>query len=238
MFKKFYKLCLGLFVVIFIFLDKYEICLANVPAAADNNSTDITSVPESVTNIDKESAEKDSSKKNKGKGNPFKVDGNGTIIDSADSEKDDKHFYTVETPNGNVFYIIVDEQRKEDNVYMTQAVTEEDLLAFIKEADKSKKQDTTSSGSGMDEATIFGKSKEDEEKNEKTEEPKVVEKTQPEKDNSWIFYIVVAIVAGGLAYYFKIYKPQHEEKIYNTVEEFEDDDFEDDNLDNSFDVDN
>lgn len=53
--------------------------------------------------------------------------GTGTVIENA-TEKDGKEFYTIMTPDENVFYLIIDRQRNTENVYFLNAVTEADLL--------------------------------------------------------------------------------------------------------------
>ena len=64
---------------------------------------------------------------------PFTPDGTGTVVGNA-TDKDGKEFFTITTPNENVFYLIIDRQRTEENVYFLNAVTEKDLLALA-EAD-------------------------------------------------------------------------------------------------------
>ena len=64
---------------------------------------------------------------------PFTPDGTGTVVDNA-TDGDGKEFFTVTTPSENVFYLVIDRQRTENNVYFLNAVTEKDLLALA-EAD-------------------------------------------------------------------------------------------------------
>lgn len=187
-------------------------CEANTGKEADS-SADITSVPS-------ETDKQDETKK------PLTPDGNGTVIDSADEKQDNKHFYTVETQNGNVFYIIVDEEKGKNNVYMTEAVDEESLLSFVREAEAKNKEKVTSSGSGLDEAAIFGKTKEAPTKAEpEPEEVKTSVRPQKNDYSTILFYVAVAVVAFGVIYYIKIYRPKHAGG--KEIEEFEDDDFED-----------
>ena len=65
---------------------------------------------------------------------PLTPDGTGTVLDNAESG-DGKEFYTITTANKNVFYLIIDRQRTNNNVYFLNPVTEQDLLAL---ADVSK----------------------------------------------------------------------------------------------------
>ena len=63
-------------------------------------------------------------------GTAFTPDGTGTVLDEADGEKDHKQFYTITTEEGNVFYLVIDGEREEKNVYFLNAVTETDLMAL------------------------------------------------------------------------------------------------------------
>lgn len=60
---------------------------------------------------------------------PFTPDGTGTVVDNA-TDEDGKEFFTITTPSENVFYLVIDRQRTEENVYFLNAVTEKDLLAL------------------------------------------------------------------------------------------------------------
>lgn len=62
---------------------------------------------------------------------PFTPDGTGTVVDNA-TDEDGKEFFTITTPSENVFYLIIDRQRTEENVYFLNAVTEKDLLPLPK----------------------------------------------------------------------------------------------------------
>ena len=59
--------------------------------------------------------------------NPFSTDGTGTVVDNA-TDEDGKEFYTITTPDENIFYLVIDKQKTTDNVYFLNAVTEADLL--------------------------------------------------------------------------------------------------------------
>lgn len=60
--------------------------------------------------------------------------GNLSLIDDFQaSEPTDKDFITVKTKNDQVFYIIIDRQRDEDQVYFLSQVDERTLLEILKE---------------------------------------------------------------------------------------------------------
>ena len=60
---------------------------------------------------------------------PLTPDGSATVLDKADSG-DGKEFFTFTTPAENVFYLVIDKQRQDKNVYFLNAVTEKDLMAL------------------------------------------------------------------------------------------------------------
>ena len=68
--------------------------------------------------------------------NPFTPDGTGTVVDNA-TDQDGKEFYTITTPDENVFFLVIDNQKSADNVYFLNAVTEDDLLPL---AEKGKEK--------------------------------------------------------------------------------------------------
>lgn len=64
--------------------------------------------------------------------------GQGTVIDNASgtSEESGREFFTIVTPDENIFYLVIDRQRDSENVYFLNAVTESDLMALAeKDAD-------------------------------------------------------------------------------------------------------
>ena len=66
----------------------------------------------------------------------FTPDGQGSVLDYVENETDEKLFYTITTKSGNVFYLVVDGARGEENVYFLNAVTESDLTALAEENNK------------------------------------------------------------------------------------------------------
>ena len=126
---------------------------------------------------------------------PFTPDGTGTVVDNA-TDKDGKEFFTITTPNENVFYLIIDRQRTEENVYFLNAVTEKDLLAL---AEPDPEPNVTEPVTQP----------------EPEPEPVTEPEPEPEKDTGFpignlLMIAAVLLVGGGAAYYFKVYRPKHE----------------------------
>lgn len=143
--------------------------------------------------------------------NPLTPDGNATLVDQA-SDKDGKEFYTFTSPAGNQFFLIIDKQRSDNNVYFLDYVTEKDLISLAKK-DK--------------ENPLITEIPESENKQPEPEvkEEKPVEETKPEKkqNNTGIFLILLLVTVGVgiVAYYFKILKPKQELDAADDFEEIE-----------------
>ncbi len=60
---------------------------------------------------------------------PLTPDGNLTLVD--DIVQENKQFITVQSKNGNYFYLVIDRSGDEENVYFLNLVDESDLLALI-----------------------------------------------------------------------------------------------------------
>ena len=130
--------------------------------------------------------------------NPFTPAGTGTVIDNA-TDADGKEFYTIMTPNENVFYLIIDRQRETENVYFLNAVTEQDLMALAEVSGDTAQSATPEPTPAAPEPTP-----------EPTPDPT----PEPEKGGNMGMMVVVVLVVlagGGAAYYFKIYRPKQEQ---------------------------
>ena len=68
---------------------------------------------------------------------PFSTPGNGQLVDDKENDSS-KQFLTVQTKNGNTFYMVIDRSSNTENVYMMSLVDENDLAEFLDETEKSK----------------------------------------------------------------------------------------------------
>lgn len=149
---------------------------------------------------------------------PLTPNGQATVIDHASGE-DGKEFFTITTANNNVFYLIVDRQREEENVYFLNAVTETDLLSLaqvdeqpelILEPEEEPICSCMQRCEAGDVNTLCPVCKE----NRKACVGEVAEEIEPEakKINAGlILFVVLALAVGGaVGWYFKIYCPKQE----------------------------
>ncbi len=144
-------------------------------------------------------------------------DGQGTVVDNV-TDQDSKEFFTFTTPSNNTFYLVIDKQRDSENVYFLNAVTESDLMTLAQ-------KDTQTQAA----VTATEPEKPPEETEPVTEPPAQPEepKEEPEppapKSNNGILFLALAaaLAAGGLGYYFKVYKPKHELDDAEDIDEFD-----------------
>jgi len=130
----------------------------------------------------------------------FTPDGTGTVVDSA-TDGDGKQFYTIVTPHGNTFYLIIDLERDGDNVYFLDAVTEKDLLALAEQSGYDTETYTSATSNTASEATLGA--------SEDTPET-TSEGTQNNNMGTLLLVLAVVVIGGGAGYYFKIYRPKHQ----------------------------
>ena len=75
-------------------------------------------------------------------GNPLTPEGNLTLIDdilqsyeSKETTLSDKQFITVQSKNGNYFYLVIDRSGDTENVYFLNLVDESDLMALLEDGE-------------------------------------------------------------------------------------------------------
>ena len=143
--------------------------------------------------------------------NPFTPSRQAAVVDQA-SESDGKDFYSFTTPDGNVFYLVIDHQRGGDNVYFLNAVNEGDLAAL---AEKSKGTSVAPPAPVQPSPTTPTT----------TPEPTAPPAKESGGNSGMMIFLVVAILAaGGAGYYFKILRPKQQAANNNNDAEMEEDD--------------
>ena len=138
---------------------------------------------------------------------PISFDGTGTVIDNI--ENGSKHFYTISTDAGNVFYLIVDLDKENNNVYFLDTTKERDLIAL---AEKAEEED----------GIVEIKEQEPPLVETPAPEPPVEEEPEPKRSgvspSFWITLILIFIGGGGVVFYYWFYKPR---KDADEAEEFD-----------------
>jgi len=142
---------------------------------------------------------------------PFTPSGTGTVIDHA-TDKDGKEFYTIMTPEENVFYLVIDRQRSTENVYFLNAVTEADLMALAEIPATPTPIPSTPEPTPTPEV-------------ETPEAPPVQEKGG--SMGMMLFVIAVVLLGGAAGWYFKIYKPKQEKMGAEDDYDYSADDYDD-----------
>ncbi len=137
-------------------------------------------------------------------GTPFSVLGNGQLVDDM-TDDESKQFLTVQTKNGNTFFMVLDRSNNTENVYMLSMIDENDLAEFIGETEKEPEQEQPS--------VVIPE----------TEQPSVQEEPESETEeapeekkggmNTGALLVVIVLLAGGIGgyYYFKVLKPRQDE---------------------------
>ena len=166
---------------------------------------------------------------------PLTPEGNLTLVDDIKvEESSDKQFVTLQSKNGNYFYLVIDRAGDKENVYFLNLVDEADLMALIEDNGKkteppkvctcSKKCET---GTVKNDCPVcvndlnqcVGKAKEPSE-------------TAPEKKSNTGSLIVVLLIIGGLGgafYFFKTLKNKQKTKGDIDPLDYDYDEDEDDN---------
>ena len=148
--------------------------------------------------------------------NPFTPEGSATVVDNA-TDSQGKEFYTIMTPDENVFYLVIDKQRDSENVYFLNAVTESDLMALAQKDTQAAVTTTEPEKQPEKTEPVIEPPAQPEEPKEEEPEPPA-----PKSNNGILFLaLVVALAAGGLGYYFKVYRPKHELDDAEDIDEFD-----------------
>ena len=147
-------------------------------------------------------------------GSAFTNEGNMALVDNLFAENTNKQFITVESKNGQLFYIVIDYDAVQNGetesyeVHFLNMVDEADLMALLEDLDIEIPDKTP----------------------EPTPTPKPTVEVVPEPEepggmNSGILLIVFALLVGGVVlYYFKVIKKKTKQKVPSYTDEYDMDD--------------
>jgi len=157
---------------------------------------------------------------------PFTPPGTGTVIDNA-TDADGTEFFTIQTPNGNIFHLIIDRRSNQQNVHFLNTVPERDLLALAAQSG-----DMDFPPWPTPEMPVAPLPPE-----EPVEEPEPEPEPEPQGGGLGLGPVLIVVLLGGAGagWYFKIYRPKQQGAA--TVEDDFDygdeaDDYEEDAEDN------
>jgi len=138
------------------------------------------------------------------------LDGIGTIVEYAMGDEG-KIFYTISTAEGNVFYIVVDQNRNNKNVYLLHTVSNFDLAML-----------TEGGGVVTESAVPEVVIPEPEPEIEVVPEPPAKKKNN---NGATLFILIAAAVIGAVGYYFKVIKPKKDTTDGDYDDDFDENDF-------------
>ncbi|HFM5428137.1 TPA: CD1107 family mobile element protein [Enterococcus faecium] len=178
-------------------------------------------------------------------------DGNLSLIDDIGSAaKNGKQFITVETKNGNVFYLIIDrDDEGKETVHFLNQVDEADLLTLMEDGETVTPAAVCSCTTKCKAGAVntncpVCKTNLTECSGTEPQEPQPEEPEAPEEEpkggaGGLIVFLLVALAGGGAAlYYFKFKKPKAETTGSDDLGEYdfgEDEDLEDEEPETEFD---
>lgn len=161
--------------------------------------------------------------------NSFTPTGNMTLIDdffqieaeaTENSPQRDKQFITLESKNGNIFYLVIDRNGDQENVYFMNLVDEADLMALIEENENGTQApvcsctDKCAVGAIKTDCEICRTNmsecvgKEPVVETEPTESIEDEPAEEPSVNFMPVLILLIAGAGGGAFYWFKIRKPK------------------------------
>ena len=173
----------------------------------------------------------------------FTPDGNLTLIDdflqieapaTEDSEQIEKQFITVQSKNGNTFYIVIDRNGETENVYFLNLVDEADLMALMEGEETEPIIPTCSCtdkcvvGSINTNCEICHSNMSECTGTEPVTDPEPTEPVEDEpaeEDSGFNFLpIIVLLIAGGggfAVYWFKFRKPKEKNNGSTDLDDYD-----------------
>lgn len=154
--------------------------------------------------------------------------GNGILLEDKNDDVVDRQFLTVQSKNGNTFYLIVDKDSTgKENVYFLNIVDEYDLMSFTEDVPEDEKlkfgvtnEDKTPDVTGKSLKSVEGTGEKQENSDDKHT------KSKNNTSNPLLILILFLLAGGGALCYFKVYKGKKnsnsKKNSYYKEDEYED----------------
>jgi hypothetical protein len=137
---------------------------------------------------------------------PFSVPGNGQVVDDKTND-DTKEFLTIQTKNGNTFFLVLDRSSNTENVYMLSMIDENDLAEFIENTSEMNVETEAEAAQVVipESETIPEETEVETEKEQEKEKAGV---------STGVLLAALLLLAGGIGgfYYLKVVKPKKAEE--------------------------
>lgn len=156
---------------------------------------------------------------------PLTPDGNLELVDDVTQTSDGKQFITVQSKNDNTFYIVIDRDKENDNVYFLNLVDEADLMALMQDGEVTVKCTckTRCEAGNVDTTCPVCKTNLTEctgvvqETPVETTQPEPTEEPEPSNENNssapmLLIVLLVGLGVGGTIYYLKFKKQKPDAK--------------------------
>lgn len=141
-------------------------------------------------------------------------------MESKEESEAGKEFYTIETENGKVFYLIIDRTGEGEMVHFLTEISENDLLNATTDNHEVLPQNSAA----LESAILIPNSASEETEAGITNENPEAEMPEPAEKNQGGFYLVLglfSVLAIGAGYYFKVVKAKEEDLLEEDEEEDE-----------------
>ena len=162
-------------------------------------------------------------------------DGNLTLVDDIKGEQSqNKQFITMQSKNGNYFYLVIDRDGDKENVYFLNLVDEADLMALMEDAPVIPEvvpecicDDRCQTGGINTACTVCSVDKSACDGDPiKTTEPIITEGDTSNRARPLIVILIAIFVGGGIFYFMKMERAKKNSKSTMNIDgyDFEDDD--------------
>jgi len=137
-----------------------------------------------------------------------KFDGSGTLVDYVITGR--KHFHTIVSMEGNVFYLIIDYDKEKNNVYFLTEVDQQSLLAMEGEKREIVDEPVQAAINVQPISLPLQQPQQQSQSEPGGEQPKKQSVNAEGGQSSTMLIFIAAVFAIGtaIAYYVKVYKPK------------------------------